>query len=305
MTASLEWLTEQVAYIPAPVNTGILVAGKEALIVDSGLDRDHANRILRILADAALTPVGVLNTHSHADHCGGNLQLQKKLQLPVAAPALEKPFVENPYLESFALFGGANPPDALQNKFLKAPPSQVRYDWHPDDGEFQYRDFQVTLVPLPGHSPQQTGLAFDGVLFAADAILGKTYLDKHKIPFNGDVQQHRNSLERLEKTTYHYYVPGHGRALPHISEAVKRNREALDAIDEWLLAHTRTPMELETLLSVFCREEQVDMETIRQYFLYRTAFAAHLSALAARNLVRHRVADGRLQWQQQTDNLSR
>lgn len=297
MKSTLIWLSTQAAYLAAPVNTGILISGKEAVIVDTGLDRDHAVKILRGLEEENLTPVAVLNTHSHADHCGGNAQLQKRLGLPVIAPRLEKPFIEDPYLESFGLYGGANPPAALQNKFLKAKPSVVHQSFEPEENELNYRDFSLGLIALPGHSPQQTGILYDRILFSADVLLGRDYLDKHLIPFNSDVSLHRKSLHHLREINVDFCVPSHGLPMSDMTELISCNEEALDRIDSWLLSFTEEPKTLDELLSFFCREHQVGLETISQYHLYRTAFAAHLTALSESGRIRHAVSDSLLRWQ--------
>lgn len=297
MQLKLKWLTKSVAFLPAPVNTGVLVQQGKAVVVDTGLDKDHANKILKALEAENLTPVAIVNTHSHADHCGGNAQLQHKRDLPVFAPRLEKPFIEAPYLEAFGLFGAAHPPAALQNKFLKAKPSQVTGIFEPEDQFWQWEDFQVSLVPLPGHSPQQTGILYEGVLFAADVLLGADYLDKHLIPFNSDVVRHRESLNRLKKMAVDWCVPAHGIPMEDHLPAVERNLNALDLIDQWILSNTGQPATLDHLLSQFCSHHGVAMETITQYHLYRTAFAAHASGLVETGNLSHRVLDGGLVWE--------
>jgi glyoxylase-like metal-dependent hydrolase (beta-lactamase superfamily II) len=268
------------------------------VIIDSGLDRDHAVRIIRTLESEKLKPIMVINTHSHADHCGGNHVLQKRLNVPVAAPELEKPFIEDPYLESFGLYGAAHPPAALQNKFLKAKPSLVSRVFSPDEQILTFGGgFNLTLVPLPGHSPQQTGILHDGVLFSADAFLGTDYLDKHLIPFNSNVTLHRSSLQRLKRMTIDHCVPGHGTPLTDLTEIIERNETALDLIDAFLLDAAAMPVTLDELLSRFCLKHQVGLETISQYHLYRTAFAAHLSALSEAGRIKYVITEATFKWQ--------
>lgn len=297
MKPNMKWITSRVGYLPAPVNTGFLVDDKQAVIVDTGLDRDHASKIVRILEAEDLTPVAIINTHSHADHCGGNAYLQQKCGVPVFAPMLEKPFIEQPYLESFGLYGGAHPPAALQNKFLMAKPSQVSQSFQPEETLIALHGFSIELVPLPGHSPQQTGVLYDGVLFSADALLGESYLEKHLIPFNSDVVRHRESLIRLRHIKCTICVPSHGKPMKDMQPAIEQNERALAHIDAWLMNRCETPQTLDELFASFCSEHQVSVETISQYHLYRTAFAAHLSALTAVGEVRHCVSNSLLKWQ--------
>lgn len=280
----------------APVNTGFLIKNGKAVIVDTGLDKDHAKKILRLLEGENITPIAIINTHSHADHCGGNAQLQKQLNLPVVAPVMEKPFIEYPYLESFGLYGGAHPPGALQNKFLQAKPSTVQHVFSPEEGSITVDDFTIHLIPLPGHSMQQTGIFYAGILFCADVMLGKAYLDKHLIPFNADVNRHRGSLNMMREVSFDLCIPAHGEPMDQVMNLIDRNMEALDFIDGWLLDHTHHASTIDQLLSTFCHQQEVGLDTISQYHLYRTAFAAHLTALSELNRVKHMVDEAFFKW---------
>lgn len=301
MKNTLRWISKETAYLPAPVNTGFLVKNKKAVLVDSGLDRDHASKIIKALEGEGLTLIAIINTHSHADHCGGNAHLKKRLGVPVFAPLQEKAFIEQPYLEPFGLYGGAHPPAALQNKFLMAKPSLVDQGFSPDETLLDIGDFSITLIPLPGHSPQQTGILYGDVLFSADALLGADYLDKHLIPFNSDIIRHRESLQRLGRIEHQICVPAHGRPMTELKPLLQRNEAALDMIDVWLMRQIRSPRSLDDLLGGFCQEYQIGLETISQYHLYRTAFAAHLSALSESGKARHVISAGTMKWRSMDD----
>lgn len=66
----------------------------------------------------------ILNTHSHADHIGGNQLLQQRLGCRIYAPGADAAFVRHPELEPSFLFGGY-PMKELRNKFLMAKESKV------------------------------------------------------------------------------------------------------------------------------------------------------------------------------------
>ena len=59
----------------------------------------------------------IINTHSNADHIGGNKVLAERWGCPVFGKGIEAVFTEYPLLESSFLFG-AYPPKELRNKFL-------------------------------------------------------------------------------------------------------------------------------------------------------------------------------------------
>ena len=103
---------------PAAVNSLVLVQDSGVLLVDTGLDDSHARKLLRALEAQQLAPTAILNTHSHADHHGGNVTVMKKFPgLPIFAPPLEAAIINYPLLEPIYLYG-AHPPKALQGKFF-------------------------------------------------------------------------------------------------------------------------------------------------------------------------------------------
>lgn len=160
----------QVHYVPNPVNICVVYTKDSAVLVDSGIDENFARKLCRLLEKPAKF---LINTHSHADHCGGNAFLKDKFSVHVLAPEIERQIIESPILEPFYLFGAA-PPKELQTKFLMAKPCRVDETLEP--GTLTLRDVTLSIVPLAGHSPNQVGVAVDKILFCADALFGKELL---------------------------------------------------------------------------------------------------------------------------------
>ena len=67
---------ESTCYLSAPTNIGIYLRGKGAYLIDAGSRDADADQILRVLGENGLTLAGVISTHPHADHTGGNRRLQ-------------------------------------------------------------------------------------------------------------------------------------------------------------------------------------------------------------------------------------
>jgi glyoxylase-like metal-dependent hydrolase (beta-lactamase superfamily II) len=111
----------QVHYVPNPVNICVVYTKDSAVLVDSGIDENFARKLCRLLEKPAKF---LINTHSHADHCGGNAFLKDKFSVHILAPEIERQIIESPILEPFYLFGAA-PPKELQTKFLMAKPCRV------------------------------------------------------------------------------------------------------------------------------------------------------------------------------------
>ena len=64
---------ERTYYIDCPSKIGIYrINDEKVCLIDSGNDKDAGKKVLKILSANGWRPEMILNTHSHADHVGGN-----------------------------------------------------------------------------------------------------------------------------------------------------------------------------------------------------------------------------------------
>ncbi|MGI6604405.1 MAG: MBL fold metallo-hydrolase [Firmicutes bacterium] len=282
-------------YLPGAVNIGIYLHPEGgSTVIDTGLDDGSARKLLRALKELdALPLVNIINTHSHADHCGGNAFLQKRTQASMWATALEAAVIENPYFEPFYLFGG-DPLPALRNKFLMAAPSRV--DCVLEDA----RDELAPLEPilLPGHSPGQIGvLTPDGVFFCADAFFPKDTLEKYYLPYYAQVEAALATLKKLSTISATYYLPGHGELTTDISSLLVANEERLQSVSQYILSLLAEPASREELLARIMRDKDIPQNP-NQYFLTCAALSAHLTYLMKNNAAMTSFQNGTLIWSQ-------
>ena len=112
-------------YINSPAKAGIYVReNSDAYLIDSGGDKDAGKKILKILNGNGWNLQGIINTHSNADHIGGNRYLQKQTGCRIFSAAMELPFIKHPFLEPSFLYGGY-PCKDLRHKFLLADESEA------------------------------------------------------------------------------------------------------------------------------------------------------------------------------------
>jgi glyoxylase-like metal-dependent hydrolase (beta-lactamase superfamily II) len=285
-------LTERVAYVPNPVNIGVVYTESTAVLVDSGLDESVPRKISRLLEKP---PLYLINTHSHADHCGGNAFLKKRFSTRVFAPKMEKEIIENTVFEPFYLYG-AHPPGELRNKFLMADPSAV--DEAIEEGTITIESVDLEIVPLSGHSPNQIGVAVDGVLFCADAVFSEETLRKHRIFVIYSVEKFLETLDFLEKTNYSCYVPSHGEVTRDIGELVEKNRKTVENIINAVLEITVNPVSTDELMKQLFNRFEITLENLTQYILYRSTVHAYLSFLLDRKEIEREFRDNVLVWRQ-------
>ncbi len=292
-------LAEGCAYRPGGVNVGV-VWGPDgrAVAVDTGGDRDAARLLLRALQARSLRLVAVVNTHSHADHYGGNEYLVRQLpDLEVWAPTFEEAVLRNPYLEPFSLYG-ARPPEALQNKWLMAKPSPVHRVYDTGDGELQVAGLVLRVHRADGHAPRQAAVGFGPVCFAADAFFGPEVLDKYEVPFTHDVAGQLATLHRVRDWPYEVFVPGHGapvsrEELPAVLEANARAvRQATERVRQ-AVGPGATADEVTHRVAAALRSPPATPST---YFLLRATVMAHLTYLLEAGQVEWVLEGGTLRW---------
>lgn len=288
-------LSPGVSYLPGAVNSLVLEDGHGgALLADTGLDDSHARKLLRALEDAGLTPTAILNTHSHADHHGGNVHILKQFpDVEVFAPPLEAAIIAHPLLEPVTLFG-ARPPRDLQSKFLLAPASPAR-PLSPA-GVTRIGGVEVELLDVPGHAVQMYAVRAGDVLYATDALFGPDALAKHPLTFCADSAAQKASVARLGTLQgVRVTLPGHGDPARDLAGLVETNLALYTRTTQAVLdAVQAQPGTVDDLLARVCEALGVTMMNAGAVVLNRAVVSAHLTELLEAGHVQLQVSRNRL-----------
>lgn len=291
-------LVPGIFHLQSGANMGLVVQEDQALLIDTGLDKDAARRALRAADELGVTLAAVFITHAHADHCGGAYFLQRRVEAPLYAPALEAAMMENPIIEPLYLFGGASPIQELRNKFTLAQPCRVDCVVA-EAGPLEIGPFQVETVSLAGHAPNQMGVAVGEVLFCGDVVFPTEILEKHKVPFCFDMDAGLAALRRTPELPYAHFAPGHGPAYgagEEIAGICAANRERLEEIRDQVYAALDEPQETPALVRYVTEHLGLRLEVATIYFLVRTTILSALSSLEKAGQVAARVESNRLLW---------
>ncbi|WP_029479150.1 MBL fold metallo-hydrolase [Deinococcus frigens] len=292
---SLIALAPGILYLPGAVNSVVVVArGADALLIDTGLDDSHARKLLRAVADAGLTPCGILNTHSHADHHGGNAFILKRFpELKIFAPPLEDALITHPILEPLTLFG-ARPPRELQNKFLLAPRSPARLA--PEPGLCRIGGADIELIEVAGHASLMYAVRVGEVLYAADALFGPEALAKHPLTFCADSGlQKQSAAKLLELEGVKTVLPGHGEPTDDLAGLVAINLAAYERTTAAVLgAVGGGEASIDELLARVCGALGVTMTNVGAVVLNRAVVSAHLTELLETGRVQMKVSGNKL-----------
>ncbi|WP_017726957.1 MBL fold metallo-hydrolase [Halalkalibacterium ligniniphilum] len=277
----LQHIDGECYYFHGSVNMGYITNGKHGLLIDAGLDKGTAKKIIKALKEKNLPLTDLFITHAHTDHFGGAAYLQEQLRLTTYAPEFEEALLRNPRLEPIYLFQGNEPIQELRSKFLEGPPIVV--DYLCSKGKQEIRSFEVLLLHVPGHSYGQLALEYKGILYAADAYFDQTTLNKHNIPFIVDVTKTQESLKALaERTKVKGAVPGHGIFEENYKQTILQNLRYHETIIDELLVWLNEKggcVRMDDAISGFCEKRGVMLKTISSFVLYRTAVMAYVKGL--------------------------
>ncbi len=284
-------VTENDYYIDCPVKIGLVKTGADRVcLIDSGNDKDAGKKVKRVLDANGWNLEAIYNTHSHADHIGGNQYLQKQTGCRVYAPGMERDFTEHPLLEPAFLYGG-NPPKALRHKFLMAQgcavlpltPETLPAGWE--------------LIHLPGHSWDMVGFRTpDNVVYLADCLSGGETLEKYRISFLVDPGAYLATLEAVAAMEAERFIPAHGEPTADITPLARLNAEAVREIGDRILALCREPNCFEQLLQRLFEEYGLTM-TFQQHALVGSTVRSYLTWLEAAGRLEALIRDNLLLWQ--------
>ena len=257
----------------SPAKTGLYISeGKYAYVIDTGIDKDAAKKIERFIKEKEAELKVIINTHSHADHCGGNSYLQEKTGCLIYSSDLEASIIRNPVLEPALLYGGS-PYKEIMNKFLMAKPSKAK-----DISEAKLPE-GFEYMGLPGHYFAQIGVRTpDDVWFIADSLMGKRVTEKYSFSFMYDVKAQLETLEKLENLKGEWFVPSHAEATKDIGDLIIFNRENLLKDIELVFSLLKEEKSIEDLV-----KEVFDMADSKinhtQYVLTTTTIKSFLTYL--------------------------
>jgi len=291
---SLIHLSNSTYYFPSPANVGLFVQGNNAILIDSGSDKEAGRQILKLLKEHNLELSLIINTHSNADHIGGNEFLQKRTECRIASTAMEAALTEHPVLESTILNGGF-PHKRLKNKFLLAKASNVT---NAIQNSGQIPGTSLNAVPLQGHFLDMIGVETpDNVLFTADSIISKEILSKYHIHFLYDVKAHFETLEMLRNRKDKLFVPSHGKPveLAEFIALVDYNKHKIEENIDVVLTSMASEITSEEILAKVSTHYGIELNA-NQYVLIFSTVRSILSYLLDEKLVDLRYETGRMLW---------
>lgn len=284
-------VTDRSYYIQSPAKIGLVkLGGAEVCLIDSGNDKDAGRKVRQLLDAQGWKLTAIYNTHSNADHIGGNKYLQGQTGCRIYAPGVECAFTRYPVLEPSFLYGGY-PCRDLRHKFLMAQESgaeELTREVLPEGFE---------LIPLPGHFFDMVGFRTpDDVVYLADCLSSRETLEKYQIGFIYDVAAYLDTLERVKSLSARMFVPAHAATTEEIAPLAQENIHKVWEIADHILELCGTPAGFETILQKLFQRYQLTMN-FEQYVLVGSTVRSYLSWLKDTGKLNAGFEDNRLLWE--------
>lgn len=282
-------LTDSCYYIQSPARIGLIKTGEnEVCLIDSGNDKDAGRKVRQILDSNGWSLKAIYNTHSNADHIGGNKYLQSQTGCKLYAPGIEADFTNHPILEPSFLYGGY-PSRELRHKFLMAQESSclpLTEDALPEGME---------IISLPGHFFDMAGFRYGDVVYLADCLSSKATLDKYGIGFIYDIGAYLETLEGVKTMEASFFVPAHADVCEDISELAQYNIDKVNEIIQKITDICREPVIFEDILHKLFEEYTLRM-TFEQYCLVGSTVRSYLAYLKDKGILDIAFEDNYLKW---------
>ena len=266
-------LSEVSYYIQSPAKIGLVRLNEnDVCLIDSGSDKEAGRKVRQILDANNWHLTAIYNTHSNADHIGGNKYLQGQTGCKIYAPGIDCAFTRHPILEPAFLYGGY-PVKDLRHKFLLALESNAEYltkDVLPEGFE---------IIELPGHFFDMVGFRTpDDVVFLADCLSSREILEKYQIGFIYDVDAYIKTLEKVKTLTAKVFVPSHTEVAEDISDLAQYNINKVMEISENIVDLCSEPLCFETILQRLFEKYSLNMN-FEQYVLVGSTVRSYLAWL--------------------------
>lgn len=284
-------VSEKSYYIQSPAKVGLVRLGeKDVCLIDSGSDKDAGRKVRQILDGQGWRLRAIYNTHSNADHIGGNKYLQGQTGCRIYAPGMECDFTRHPVLEPAFLYGGF-PCKDLRHKFLMAQESDAEYLTE----EALPEGFE--MIPLPGHFLDMVGFRTpDDVVYLADCLSSRETLDKYGVGFIYDVASYIETLERVKTMEAKMFVPAHAEAAEDVAELAQYNIDKVREVADRITEICGTPLCFEAVLQRVFAEYGQRMN-FEQYVLVGSTVRSYLAWLKDSGRVEARFEDNMLLWE--------
>ena len=301
-------ISDCIYYISGPTNIGIIEerlsdTKSNLYMIDSGCNTEDGKRIFTEITEyfsqKDITIKAIINTHSHADHCGANNYIQQKTNCEIWITENEQGSLINPFLQPIISWGG-NPLPEINSSYYVAEKTVPNKIINPNEKLTLLNGIKISFINLPGHYFEMVGILCEDnnkkVLFASDGIFGRKNIGKYWIPFLYDVKEFKNSLDTISSLNADFCIPGHGEPTSQIEETVELNKIAIISNEQCILeALKHKEQTQEDLLKYVADKNEINLH-IAQYMLIGCTIKAYLTFLYNEGKISYHIKENKMYW---------
>ena len=283
----LEHIRGDTYCIRSPTNIGVVKTGEDKVcIIDSGNDKDAGRKVRQVLDANGWKLGAIYNTHSHADHIGGNRYLQDQYGCDVFANGIECDLVNHTRMEPIMLYGGS-PMKDLCHKMTMAKESRARPI---EEG----RDLET--IPLPGHSMDMVGFRTgDDVVFLGDCLASRQTIDKYGVVFIHDIADYLATLEKVKGLEAEMFIPAHCEPTKDIAPLAEYNIEKTLEVADRIIGMCSEPSSFEDILAKVFDGYSLRM-SLEQYYFVGSTVRSYLAWMKDEGRMDCSFEDNRMLW---------
>lgn len=280
-------------YINAPTNIGVYVfKNKNCILIDTGINNSAAKKIDEVLIENGLHPKYIVNTHSHLDHCGGNIYFQNNYPgCLIYTSYMEKLFMENVELYPSMLCG------SIPLKGLDRINKPFNVDFILEYGINKINDEKFHVISLKGHTGEQIGfITQEKVCFLGDSIFSSEIIDKYSLPYLYNIEDSIKTLKSIKDIDADFFVLGHSDNIitkDEINSLVDKNLNNIENYISQILELLDQPLTKEDVLQNLVILNDLSMN-FTEYHINLSAVSAFISYVYNKDLIDSSIEDGKL-----------
>lgn len=308
----INWFSNSIGIYLASTNIGIIAVDskekkecKNIYLIDSGPDEKFAlefyEELKKEFSDFCVK--AIIDTHSHADHCGANKKLSELTGCKILATHMEKSGIECTLNQSSIAYGGYPLPE-YRTPFYEAVISIVDQTISSDHVFELNDDVRLECIPLPGHYFEMIGILCkektEGktttVFFTSDGIFTRSMLSRFWIPFVFDVGHFKESLLKISETKADYYVPSHGEIYTEIKTLYEFNMLSLIENEDCILeCLKKSPSTHEDILKYVADKNNIPLR-LSQFMLVGSTLRSYLTYLYEQERITWTFRENKMYW---------
>ena len=292
----MQWtaLEGKTAYVADSTNIGVYDLGDgRCILIDSGYSSGHAEAIRQLLQEQGLRVAGIIITHAHSDHCGGNHYFQEQENCRILASPRVAIMLNHPILMSEVIYSAA-PPRVLTNRYLLPNSSRVTDELPIGMNEIEGATFEI--LDLNGHSSGQIGVRTpDNIIFTGDALITPAELNTHHTIVIYNLEIHQRTLQQLAEQSAQLFIPSHGEPFSSAEPVVQANQEFIDGVLSLIEQYCVAGRSREQVVSHVIECYGMAMSS-SQYYTLLSTISALLTGLIHQRRIKMRYRNGNIEF---------